>query len=273
MKKRHLSEVTMLVYLLLFFFHQGYAQQWAPAIEDNSFYIEEAFNQEVRVVQHIGTGFFSPSTPMELSFSQEWPLGSQTHQLSFTVPYLSPVSTIKGIGDIMIHYRYQLWNGDDWAWCSPRLSLIIPTGSQSKGTGYGSVGVQFNLPMSKRVSNSFIIHTNVGLTHYLSAKQSLITGTEVERSLTSIFIGGSGIVLLSETFNVLCEVLYNNVAEISTVTGKVERRNEIILSPGIRYAINTGDLQIVPGIASPIFFEKNSSETGIFLYLSFEHPF
>src|SRR5688500_8196222 len=59
----------------------------AAPIEDNSFLVEEAYNQERGVVQHINT--FSRATGATgwmYTFTQEWPLAGQKHQLSYTVP-------------------------------------------------------------------------------------------------------------------------------------------------------------------------------------------
>src|SRR4051812_47547900 len=66
----------------------------AQSIQDNSFLIEEAYNQEAGVVQHI----FNLSLGVDkrhgaderewlFSFTQEWPLWSQAHQFSYTIPY------------------------------------------------------------------------------------------------------------------------------------------------------------------------------------------
>jgi hypothetical protein len=51
------------------------AQQFSEAIEDNSFFIEEAYNQEYRVVQHIFNGiyFSKPQKDFAFTFTQEWP--------------------------------------------------------------------------------------------------------------------------------------------------------------------------------------------------------
>ena len=55
----------------------------AQAIADNSFLIEEAYNQEAGVVQHISAWQRSLRTAAwAYTFTQEWPVGSQTHQLS-----------------------------------------------------------------------------------------------------------------------------------------------------------------------------------------------
>ena len=55
--------------------------------------------------------------------------------------------------------------------------------------------------------------------------------------------------------------------------GAVVRGTDAILSPGLRYAINRGDLQIVPGVALPIRLAGDEHGVGLFFYLSFEHPY
>ena len=56
-----------------------------PRIEDNSFLIEEAYNQEKGVVQHISV-FQRDLTTRAWSyfFTQEWPVRGQRHQFSYT---------------------------------------------------------------------------------------------------------------------------------------------------------------------------------------------
>ena len=56
-------------------------------IQDNSFLIEEAYNQDPGVVQHIQT--FSRATrggDWLYTFTQEWPAPNLKHQLSYTLP-------------------------------------------------------------------------------------------------------------------------------------------------------------------------------------------
>ncbi|HXG56448.1 MAG TPA: metal-dependent transcriptional regulator, partial [Vicinamibacterales bacterium] len=77
------------------------------AILDNSFLVEEAFNQPTGVFQNI-FGFRRGGGAWELAFTQEWPVGSQQHQLSYTVPVVGHASRKTGVGDVMINYRYQL---------------------------------------------------------------------------------------------------------------------------------------------------------------------
>jgi hypothetical protein len=251
----------------------SFGQQFSPAIEDNSYFIEEAYNQEFRVVQHISTGYYQDKTKdFVYTFTQEWPAGGQTHQLSYTIPYESMNMGSRGLGDILINYRYQLWDDQDWGWIAPRLSIILPTGNSATGLGNGVFGVQVNLPVSKRWSNEFISHFNLGCTLLPSIEGTTDMGVQVKHTLPSYFIGTSGIWLLSSNFNFMCEVLYSLNSEIDE-SGTVVYSNQTIVSPGFRFAINLGDLQIVPGLALPIYFSTSMPVVNVFGYLSFEHPF
>src|SRR5438445_9821569 len=79
-------------------------------IMDNSFLIEEAYNQEAGVVQHIFNAVygvdrvFGPQEHMlNLSFTEEFPVLSQTHQFSYTVPYTLAWAgnlSSRGVGDV-----------------------------------------------------------------------------------------------------------------------------------------------------------------------------
>src|SRR5919198_1486432 len=88
--------------------------QESPAIADNSFLLEEAYNQEPGVVQHISAWQRSlRSAAWLFTFTQEWPLGGQAHQLSYTLPVQrtdSPSET--GFSDAVLNYRYQLRPAD-----------------------------------------------------------------------------------------------------------------------------------------------------------------
>src|SRR5919197_2887218 len=123
-------------------------------ISDNSFLIEEAYNQEQGVIQHIFNAIYTNDSRHRgwaFSFTQEWPFFSEDHQLSFTIPssHLRDEGQQQhGIGDILINYRYQaLKEGDEIPAFAPRFSLILPTGNRDKGTGNGVVGYQWSLPL------------------------------------------------------------------------------------------------------------------------------
>jgi hypothetical protein len=250
-----------------------FGQQFSRAIEDNSFFIEEAYNQEYRVVQHISTVTYRHDTKDFIySFTQEWPVGGQTHQLSFTIPYQFGQAKPNGFGDVFINYRYQLWDEHHWGWVAPRLSIILPTGNTFEGLGNGVVGFQLNLPVSKRWTDGFVAHFNAGATILPKVEGTTGSGATVRRTLPSAFIGASGIWLPAENFNILFEVLQSADAAVDE-NGNVAYAHSTIVSPGIRIALDIDRLQIVPGIAVPFLFGSGKPEGSIFGYLSFEHPF
>jgi len=123
----------------------------AEGIQDNSFLIEEAYNQELGVVQHILNIAYSidrhaGGDERELSFvfTQEWPLFSQKHQFSYTLPYSfvdADGQTENGIEDILLNYRYQaLMETKTLPAFAPRFSLILPTGDADEGFGNDTLG-------------------------------------------------------------------------------------------------------------------------------------
>src|SRR6266850_178012 len=144
-------------------------------IMDNSFLIEEAYNQEKGVVQHIFTGLYSfarfsgaGDRRLDLSFTQEWPAWGQAHQFSYTVPYgftFGDGGRSDGIGDVLLNYRYQAYfDQTSLTAFAPRFSLILPTGDEDEGFGSGTVGYQWNLPLSTTVGDRWFLHGNAGLT-------------------------------------------------------------------------------------------------------------
>ena len=87
-------------------------EEFSPAIEDNSMFVEEAYNQEDRVVQHISNLVLLPLGEKNIyySFTQEWPAFGLKHQLSYTLQWYSiSRADVSGFGDIYLNYRYQLW--------------------------------------------------------------------------------------------------------------------------------------------------------------------
>jgi hypothetical protein len=51
------------------------------------------------------------------------------------------------------------------------------------------------------------------------------------------------------------------------------RKTAYTLSPGVRGGWNLGEAQLVGGVAVPITWESGETDTGVFLYLSYELPF
>jgi len=234
-------------------------------IEDNSFLLEEAYNQEPGVIQHISAFQYMKDKTWSYSFTEEWPVTGQAHQLSATIPVLNNENT--GIGDIALNYRYQAIMTDRLAF-SPRFSLIFPTGDYKKGLGNGVMGYQVNMPLSFIFSNKLVTHYNIGTTFTPSAKDA----SDNKSGITTINYGASAIVLFTETFNFMFEVAANSYF-IKPEGGDAARADSFFINPGFRYAINCkSGLQIVPGVAVPVGIGSSNGQYGVFAYLSFEHP-
>lgn len=244
----------------------------AKAIQDNSFLVEEAYNQEKDVVQHILTAQYDHDVhagPDDrswiLAFTQEWPVLSQKHQFSYTVPYLfldEGGFTENGLGDISLNYRFQaLFESDQMPAFAPRFSLLLPTGDANKGLGNDSVGYQFNLPFSKIVHDRLTLHANAGLTYLPDIR---------DRSSVSYRLAGSAIYAVSRDFNVLLELVGDWVEDVDEI-GRKDHEFLSVVSPGFRYAFNWPGSQLVLGLAAPIGLNSDTPEIGGLVYLSFEH--
>ena len=253
---------------------QAGAQQQAgpPPIADNSFLMEEAYNQEPGVVQHISVfQLFRGADSWAYTFTQEWPLFGRTHQLSFTLPIErvhdgSSVAT--GLGDVAVNYRYQLV-GKERLSVAPRLSLFLPTGRAKSDLGAGALGVQANLPASISVAKQVVTHWNAGATVTPSAKNAV--GDEA--TTVAYNLGASVVWLARPTFNFLVEVVWTR-EEAVTGPGRTAASDGLSIGPGIRWAHNfSSGLQIVPGIAFPIGVGPSAGDNAVLFYLSFEHPF
>jgi hypothetical protein len=126
------------------------AEPPAKGIQDNSFFVEEAYNQEPGIVQHIinvPAFFMHGNNEVSFSFTQEWPIFSQTHQFSYTIPYTFTESE-NGLEEIRLNYRLQaLMEGERTPAFAPRFSLVTPSGDAGKGFAHDRLGYEINLPV------------------------------------------------------------------------------------------------------------------------------
>ncbi len=238
----------------------------AAGLQDNSFLIEEAYNQEPGVVQHTAI-LRRQNRDWLFNFTQEWPMGSQSHQFSYSVPYSwlrLDGQRVHGVGDVMLNYRWQaLFESNSNPAFAPRLSLILPTGNPDKELGMGSLGYQVLLPFSKIVSDRVTLHANAGLTSYFD-----VNG----RRPTSYLLGGSAIYAVTRDFNLMLEALGEWTESVNPAR-EIERETSFTISPGARYAFNLTAGQLVLGVGMPIRFSRGTTDYGAILYLSFEHSF
>jgi hypothetical protein len=236
--------------------------QDAPApIQDNSFLVEEAYNQESGVVQHISTvERVDDGGAWAYALTQEWPLFGLRHQLSYTLPLVHPGGGgSAGIGDVSVDYRYQLV-GDASARLAvaPRLSLLLPTGDEDAGRGGGRTGAEAALPVSFVVTPALVAHTNAELTWF----------PEQGADAATTFSLAQGVVWLAHPrVNLLVETAWEREDGDG---GAVE---SLFVSPGVRAAFDVGGVQVVPGVAVPIGVGASNGERMLFLYLSLEHAY
>lgn len=220
------------------------ASKWE--ITDNSFLVEESFNQESGVFQNIFTWTRSRNGEWMASFTQEWPAPDVTHQFSYTVPF-GRVGNHPGVGDVLLNYRYQLLQEHGrYPAISPRISVILPTGREGDGLGSGVTGLQFNMSASKQFGDLYL-HANAGAT-WLPDIENLP------------HVAGSAIWRLSPMLNLLVETF-------------VEINEATTLSPGFRRGWNFGDRQLVIGVAVPVTRAAGSTSTALLTYFSYELPF
>ena len=278
------AQVVLLLLAVVLLTHQPLAEEaeqphplsdTTPKIQDNSFLIEEAYNQEFGVVQHIQSFTRDWETrEWVYTFTQEWPIDlDPRHQFSYTVPVLHSgdfPGSGAGIGDLGLNYRYQLIGSGDTAIAfSPRITALLPTGDFRKGRGSGGAGIQIQLPFSALVSRKLVTHWNLGTTIIPSAKNKL-----GEKATTYGYnVGQSFIWTLHPRVNLMLETVFASDEDVLT-RDDTQRGNSIFLNPGIRWAYNLNSgMQIVPGIAVPVGVGPSIGERGIFLYFSVEHPY
>ena len=258
---------------------RAFAQAPAPekpepfAITDNSFLVEEAFNQEKGIFQNI-FGALRSNGGWTSTFTQEWPVGGQTHQFSYTAAFLNDGGHA-GVGDTLINYRYQAAvEGPGRPAFSPRLSVVIPSGDSDDGLGQGSWGVQVNLPFSKQ-RGDWYLHWNAGLTWLAGVTETVRVGPDMalvqSTSLRSPFVAGSAIYRLRPMLNLMLESVMS-FDECAAAFGTTRTRT-FTVSPGFRGGWNIGEKQVIAGFALPVSWSDGESDTGAFLYFSYELPF
>lgn len=220
--------------------------QAAPApIRDNSFLIEEAYNQDRGVVQHIGTFADRHDGLWVFTLTDEWPMHDVKDQMSVGLE-LGDFGTGATTGNLALNYRHQLVGNPEAAVIfSPRVSLLGDLGSAAQTP----FALQVNLPLTAVVTGSIVTHWNAGIT--LGAGPATLNA------------GASAVWLTLPWMNVLVEGLY---------IGAPGEEPNLVVSPGVRWAVNLGAVQVVPGVAYPVNLSERADDQ-LFLYLSVEHPF
>lgn len=237
------------------------AQQPGPRepvapLADNSFLVEEAYNQEPGVVQHMLLFLKEHRTGnWALGFTQEWPAWSERHQVSYSVPLLYHAEPgMTGLGDLVVTYRHQLLNGATAV--APRVSVLLPTGSTAIGLNAGGAGVQVAVPVSVRLSPRFSLHANAG------------GGLLPADDLTNGFVGLSLVTFVHPRVNLLAEWLGTS----ESFRGAGATGSLAVL--GVRWGHDLpGGVQLVPGLGWAVAGGSERDAAGPVAYLSVEHRF
>lgn len=223
---------------------------FAEPIEDNSILLEEAYNQEPGIYQFMFLYQADKSKDWTGYFMNEIPVGGQSHQFSYSIPYKHLDGTDEGgIGDVGVNYRYQLMNEGNVA-LAPRIGVVLPTGDDKKGLGNGSAHYEFNMAASFKVHPHFVMHMNAGLNFQ---PKDGTTPASIENSY-----GLSGIYHFSDTFDFMVET-----KGVGT---------DFYVAPGVRTAINSGSWQFVPAVSYSHNVTPYANDYSIYAYLSLEGP-
>lgn len=244
-------------------------------IQDNSFLVEEAYNQEAGVVQHISSFARSwDSGDWAYTFTQEWPFpGRARNQFSYTLSVMHSgefPGSGGGLGDLLLNYRYQLIGGGDSRLAfAPRLSLVLPSGNPKLGRSFGATAVQANLPLSMVLGRRWVMHLNAGTT--LAPQAQNESGDRA--FATGYNLGQSFIWLAHSRINVLLETVWSGMDSVRG-SGDTRLSHNFFLIPGVRWSHNVGHgLQIVPGLGLSVGLGPSAGKKGVIVYLSLEHPF
>lgn len=250
----------------------GLAQEAEPGwpLRDNSYFLEEAFNQEEGIFQNILRVIRwedDPQGAWEARFEQEWPIGGQLHQLSYTIPLRW--NELDGLDDIAVNYRYQaLAETERRPAFAPRLSILLPAAREDLEDGTGETGWEVDLPFSKAVGDVYL-HLNAGARF----RPDVGTPGGGEVGLETPFLGASAILRVRPRLDLMLETLAESEESVvgPDATGRGTRW---LLSPGFRAGWRLGGGAIlVAGAAAPIGLTDTTEEWGVLAYLSYEAPF
>lgn len=247
-------------------------------IEDNSVFLEEAYNQRQGTLQFIQTlQWNKKSRSFIYDFATEFPLGDEEHQFSYTIPvsFKKADSHAQGVGDVSLEYRRQWLHIQDELLMASKFLLFTPTGSVKRGLGTGHYGFKINHALTAILSPDWVAHGNLGTIFYPTS-QNAQGGTD---STLGFNYGVSLFYMRPDTFNLFTE-LYATDDEVLKAgddrkVGKTDQYR-LIINPGLRWAINhDGGSQLVPGISFPYTFGSAGvpTERGVLLYLSFEDKY
>jgi hypothetical protein len=242
-------------------------------LQSNGLLVDTAYHQEDGEVQHALTFSRSRKDGWASAVSQEWPLFSEKHQVSISLPadlFVKRLDGSRGVGDLTLEYSYFLL-GDNRSrvTVSPGVGISLPTGSVTKGLGAGGAGASVKLPISVMLSRRLASNSTVELGYVPSAKN----GEGDQFHIRKYELGQSFVWFARPNFNVLLEAVWEK-SRATNGGGFKEIESESFVSPGVRWAhVFHNGVSIIPGVAVPVGVGTSRGARGILFYLAVEHRF
>lgn len=242
-------------------------------LQSNGLLVDTAYHQEDGEVQHSLTFSRSRKDGWASAVSQEWPLFSEKHQVSFSLPadvFFKRPDGNRGVGDFTLEYSYfLLGNNESRITVSPGVGVSLPTGSVTKGLGAGGAGASFKLPISVMLTRRFASNSTVEFGYVPSAKNA--EGDQFH--VRNYEVGQSFAWFARRKFNVLVEAVWER-SRATNAGGFKEIESEAFISPGARWAhVFHGGVSIIPGVAVPVGVGSSRGDRSILFYLAVEHRF
>ncbi|MFN2240325.1 MAG: hypothetical protein ABR524_13125 [Thermoanaerobaculia bacterium] len=245
------SLLFSLLFLLLATFSAGAADP--ISLSDATFLVEEAFRADAPVLQH---AFGFSERAWNYTLTHEW-AGTSPHLVGYSVPLeLGERGGEVALGAASLDYRYQAGGRDEDVFgFAPRMSLIVPL------TSGAATGVAVSAPLTVRHGSRVASHWNVGGSwtpeHDSIASREAFAGAAIARVLNQRTVG-----VVEATVTWTQEIFDGSPAS---------RSRAIVVSPGIRRAIDVAGYRLVPGIAIPLTIEGGDRSLDVAFHVMFEN--
>jgi Putative MetA-pathway of phenol degradation len=240
-------------------------------LQSNGLLVETAYHQEAGELQHTFAMSRTNRRNWASVFTEEIPLGSGKHQLSFSLPaqlVRNDAESFRGIGDAKFEYSYFLYgNNSSKVTFAPGFGVSLPTGNYRKELGAGASGVSAKLPVSVMLGKRFAANSTFEMSYTRRAKNA-----EGEKAnLVGYEFGQSFVWFAKPKLNLLVEAVWERSPEVIGDNLKKYER-ELYVSPGVRWAHTfKNGLMIIPSIGVPIGVGASRGTHGIFFSIGFEH--
>ena len=239
-------------------------------LQSNGMLVETAYHQEKNELQHTFSFVRTNRRNWSFNFTEEIPLGSDKHQLSFSMPaqFVKSDETGRGFGDVKFEYSYfLLGNNSSRVTVSPGFGVSLPTGNARKELGFGAASYSAKVPVSVMITKRVQSNSTFEAGFTPRAKN-----TEGDRAnLYGYEIGQSFVWLAKPKLNFLIEAVWEKSQKVIGQNLK-EYEEEFYISPGVRWAYTfKNGLTVIPGVAVPFGIGASRGERGIFFSIAFEH--